>query len=227
MRPSFAFLLLGLALPAGFSARAAAPVVDLGSGLGYLRPTDAVADLSVLTARAPAGPLVLDLRRVGFAADDAHAWLAALRGQPVGKTVRLVLISPATGPELLAGFAAGLPGCLTIGRVDGACHPDMAVTTGADADARAVDALASGTSPLALVTTTINKPRHDEVELGKFHAAGKNPPEESDVAPAVSLPAVPPAPTPSLDAVLLRAVELGQGLLALGRVDAPAPVKKP
>jgi hypothetical protein len=217
---------LALLLLLGPVARAASPVADLGRDLGYLRPTDAVADLPALATGAPASALVLDLRRAAFAPDDARAWLAALHGLPVGKTVRLVLISPATAPELLAGLAAGIPGCITIGRADGGCLPDVVVATDADADARACDALAAGTAAATLATETIDKPRHDEVELGRLHAAGKNPPEEADPETPPGKPA-PDAPAPRstpVDVVLRRAVEIDRGLVALGKINGPIPV---
>ena len=204
------------------SARlAAAGLPELGEGLAYLCPADPVADLRLFAGRIPVGPLVLDLRRVTFTAEDSRAWLAALPGLPAGKTICIVLISPTTPPDLLARFAAGLPGCLTIGRVANGCHPDVAVATTADAEQRAIAAYAAGTPLATLIAAASDKPRHDEAELAKDHAAGKTPAGEADSPAAVALK--PPQAGPAFDAVLQRAVQVHRGLLALGRLPPNRP----
>ena len=212
-----------------FTARAGATELsDLGQGLSVLR-------LVALTAagRAPASPLtdtpalVLDLRDTTADEPSVAALLAALRARPAGKGVCLVLLSPDTAPALLAALSSTPPGCLTVGRADGACRPDISVVTTADADKRARAALAAGTPFTALLAPPSAKPRHDEAELAKDHAAGKSSAAQPDPETSPSVPAQPkpqnaqPEIAPaalSVDAVLQHAVQVHRGLLALGKI---------
>ena len=213
------------ATPAAISAPA-----GLGPGLAFLRL--AALDVEVAAKMsASSTALVLDLR--GTTADEQSAvtFLAMLRARPANQGVCLILISPATAPALLKMLVTRVSGCLTIGRAEGNCRPDIAVTTTAESDQRAQDALGTGTPPLALLGPTVDKPRHDEAELAKDHASGKKPasepasPDSTAPKPAASpaagsLPAVITATLstvlpPPLDAVLQRAVQIHRGLLAL------------
>jgi hypothetical protein len=220
-------LALRLALPAF-----AATTDELGHGLKYFRPA-ALADITSAAVAPPA--LVLDLRGVSSAdAPSAAAALAALRARPADRGVCLVLISPATAPALLAALSPTPPGCVTVGRAAGDCRPDIAVATDDAAEQRALVALAAGTPPTALLGTPIaGKPRHDEAELAKDHAAGKKPTDTaSDLVPKPAAPAMADAPKsqtasptdttlpppPLVDAVLQRAAQLHRGLLALGKI---------
>jgi len=217
VKPVLAFILPIVLWVAG-PLRADIAVADLGQNLGYFRPTDAMADLPVLTAHAADNALIVDLRRTVFEAGAELAWLAALRSRPAGQSVRLVLISPATAPGLLAGLAAGAPGCITIGRSEGTCHPDVVMAIAAEADSQACDELAAGTPPATLAAETFDKQRHDEVELGRLHAAGKTQTEETDAGASAANKSAAPSRMPVRDAVLERAVAIDRGLLALGKV---------
>lgn len=217
------FLLLVLTASVARSAAIAADPSDLGQGLRFLRP----ATLTEISAAVSAPPaLVLDLRAA--LADDgksAAALADTLRARPAEKGVCLILLSPATAPALLAALTPAPPGCVTIGRADGACRPDIAVATDAAAEQRALAALASGTPPASLLPVSTDKPRHDEAELARDHAAGKTAAEDSDAPPAPKLPE-PKATSPKAeaaatvtDAVLQRAVQVHRGLVALGRIS--------
>ncbi|MEI6861715.1 MAG: hypothetical protein WCL04_05620 [Verrucomicrobiota bacterium] len=226
---NFSFAQLAAAdLPAAPSAAASRAPNDLGQGLTFLRLAaldDAVAGKISVASTPPSVALLLDLR--GTPADEASATalLVTLRARPANQCVCLILISPATAPALLTVLASRVSGCLTLGRADGNCHPDIAVTTTAESDQRACDALAAGTAPLALLGTPADKPRHDEAELVKDHASGSPPttaavaPDSTAPKPAANSAAITTAlstvlPLP-VDAVLQRAVQIHRGLLAL------------
>jgi hypothetical protein len=203
----------GHAGPAGTAvALSATPLPaanDLGQGLTYVLPAAIAKGAPVL----PPGSLVLDLREPKFSTGESAAWLAALRARTAGQQVCLVLISPATPAPLLAALAAGMRGCVSVGRAAPGYRPDNAVETDAASDGQASAALVGGTRPADLLIENATKVRHDEVELAKAHAAGKAPPDEGDdLKPDASVAATP------IDRVLQRAVQLHRGLLALGKL---------
>lgn len=201
---------------------------DLGHGLKYFRPTAstpaALTEISPAVASQPA--LVLDLRAAVADEPSAAALLAALRARPVGKGVCLVLLSPATAPALLTALTPTPPGCVTLGRAHGACRPDLSVATDATAEQRALAALASGTPPSALLSVSADKPRHDEAELARDHAAGKKPTKDADAdetptAKSSDSKAQSPKAETTLalpDATLERAMQVHRGLVALGKI---------
>lgn len=191
---------------------AATELYDLGQGLGYLR-LGALAD-SEKAFHSPVSDtpaLVLDLRTATGNGPAVAALLATLRSRPAGKPIRLLLISPATTPELLAGLTAGLPGVITIGRAADNCHPDIAVATTADAEQRALAALSTGVPAGNLFSSAPAKRRYDEALL----AHDRNAPVEDPAAPEAKPETKPAEPPPLLDAVLQRAVQIHRGLLAL------------
>jgi hypothetical protein len=199
------------ASPGAALALSAAPLPaanDLGQGLTYLLP---VANGSGLLALPP-GSLVLDFRQVKFSNREMAAWLDAIRARPAGQQVCFALISPATPAPMLAALAVGVRGCITVGRAAPAFQPDETVATDAASDGRAIALLAGGARPADLLLENATKVRHDEVELGKAHAAGQEPPDEDE-----DLKAEAPAASP-IDRVLQRAVQLHRGLLALGKL---------
>jgi hypothetical protein len=200
-----------LGLPLAFTAllAAALPAAELAPGLAYLRPD-----------RAPPGELhaaghravVLDLR----ACENplSAAWIDALRGA-AGPTQPLILalVSPETPAHVLQPLD-GLPRCIRLGRDGSPTPPDVVVKIAPEADRAALDALARGTPPAELASQKISKTRHDETTL--VRARDATPAENSEKDPADRSPA---AEKPAvLDAVLQRAVQVYQGLLALGKV---------
>ncbi len=228
MRKSLAFLVLLFLAVFSVASAFATELDNLGQGLGFLR-LGPLADQQK-SFNSPVGDtpaLVLDLRDATADETVSTALLATLRGRPAGRGVCLVLLSSSTAPALLAAFATTPSGCLTVGRADGACHPDIAVATTADAEQRVRAAFAAGMSLTALLSVPSDKPRHDEAELAKDHAAGIPPPAEDDsAAPSAPKPiadettkkSAPPKEPPVLDVVLQRAVQVHRGLLALGKI---------
>lgn len=221
---AFAFT-LAVAACAPTALRAAA--VELSPGLAYVRgdtpPEEALKALE-------AGSVVLDLR---FIADDSVATLLSrlktFRTHP--KRIVLVLLSPETSADARKQLAAILPGGITLGRAAPDFKTDIVVTTPADTDKRAHDALRAGTPPEKLIVENAAKPRFDELALVREHRAGPEAPEPAataapadttPVAPAADSPAAatPPAkPAPVLiDSVLQRAVNVYRGLVAFKRL---------
>lgn len=194
---------LGLFLALTLAFVATARAADLAPGLVYVRSSDATAIAKALES----GSVVLDLRTV----TEPVAPLRVPRTR-----VLLVLISPATP-------AANLPGAITFGRAAPGFKTDIAVTVTAEADDKAVAALASGTEPEKLIVENGDKPRFDESLLVREHAAGAEPSTPPDPAakPAdAPKPADTVAPPPVVDAVLQRAVQVYRGLVALKKIPA-------
>lgn len=170
------------------------------------------------------GPIILDLR---YFTDSkfADSWLDGISaigkpGQPV-----LLLVSPETSRVILAALAPGVRDCITIGRAAPGFHTDIVVDVTAENDhaawlvtgRRNVDALQK------LITPVIDKPRNDEAALAKEHAADLAGTDNSDSsaddsttdAPNAKASTSNPKSAPLIDAVLLRAVQINRGLLAL------------
>lgn len=204
-------LLLVVALV--FSASSLARAVELAPGLSYVRLNAVDVSSASLAQTIAAGSTVLDFR---FAAGEtAEAVLAGLK--PVRTSPRrllLVLVSPETSPALRNAIASSLPGAITIGRVSPDFQTDIAVSTPADADRKAFDALAGGTAPDKLIRENGDKPRFDESSLIREHLNGS--PETRSVAPASESP----AGQPVVDSVLQRAAHIHRGLLALKKIRA-------
>ncbi len=206
------------------SASVAAPLTrDLGEGLAYHRATALPADLPA--ADAPRQPVVLDLRFARAderAADALASWLKshATRATPV-----IVLVNAETDSALLPAFATvnAQPGLLTLGSPAAGWIPDLSIATSLDAERRAFDALAEGASLDSLLRQNTDKPRHDEAALMRELA---NPPEAipddllSDAVDEVAraTEATTPAPPPTIDFTLQRAVQLHRALVALKRL---------
>lgn len=185
---------------------------ELAPGLAYLRPGMA---FSSQTSSA-----VLDLR---YITDDtaASSWLASVQpGTAHDHRVILALVSPDT-PAGLRNQLVTLTRCLTIGRAAPGFKTDIVVSTSAEADHRAFDALVAGTPPEKLIAEDAHKTRYDESSLIREHTGE---PEEvtaaetANPAPATSAaPATPVAP-PVMDAVLQRAVQIHRGLVVLKKL---------
>ncbi len=186
--------------------------VELAPGLAYLRPG---ADITPQTAS-----VILDLRTLPD--DNAAApLLAAVEpGTANPNRVVLALVSPET-PVGVRRQLAALPRCLTVGRAEAEFRPHIAVTTTAEADQRASEALAAGTAPDTLLTENADKPRYDEAMLIREHTVGPEPlvtPEASTPADAEDTDArasKPKSESAPFDAVLQRAVHIYRGLVVL------------
>lgn len=199
------------------------PAVELTPGLVYLRPG------TELTPQT--GSAILDLRAP---MDDAALvpLLAAIApGSNNAQRVVLVLMSPDT-PLGVRKHIALLPRCITVGRSEPGLKTDITVTTTAEADQSAIEALATGTAPEKLLVENADKRRFDEASLIREHSGEPDPlavaptlPNENvtgksadPAAPSSSEPAAsapkPDAPAP-VDAVLQRALHLYRGLVVL------------
>jgi hypothetical protein len=179
---------------------------ELAPGLSYLRSTDT----AVIAKSLESGSVVLDLRTV----------TEPVKPLRVPRTrVLLVLVSPET-PALL------LPGAITLGRAAPDFKTDLTVTTTAEAETLALNALAAGTAPDQLIVENADKPRFDESLLVREHqtgSAGFPAGSEDPATPSApdTTPPAPPAPPVVIDAVLQRAVHVYRGLIALKKIPAP------
>jgi len=175
-----------------------AHAADLAPGLTYVRSADAV----VIAKALETGSIVLDLRTV----TDEVKPLRVPRTR-----VLLVLVSPETP-------SVHLTGAITLGRAVPDFKTDLVVTTSAEAETLALNALAAGTAPETLIVENANKPRFDESLLVREHQTGAEPTAPSDPA---AKPADPVAQPPAVvDAVLQRAVQVYRGLVALKKIPA-------
>lgn len=174
---------------------------ELAPGLAYLRTTDPQA---VATALATSS-VVLDLRGVTEPVAPVRI--------PRNRTL-LILVSPGATPPAFAG-------ALTVGRAAPDHKTDITVTTTAEAEDKALAALAAGEAPENLIVENATKPRYDESLLLREHRTAEpidldeNPPAAADAKPSAD------APPPVFDAVLQRAVHVYRGLVALKKIPAP------
>jgi hypothetical protein len=189
---------------------AAAPAVDLGQGLAYFRVHELPADLPSAAA-GHAAPCVIDLR---FARSDdpaAAALSAWVKFNASARTPVFVLENSATSPALLAALPpTGAPGVLVLAPASEKLAADFAVRVSAERDRLAYQAVENGAPVLSLLRDSPEKPRLDEAYLEKEHLADTAAPDiESDK---------PSPPSPLVDSLLQRAVQLQRGLLALKRI---------
>jgi hypothetical protein len=184
--------------------------VDLGQGLAYFRVHELPTDLPSPTSGRP-GACVLDLRFAKadeLAASALNAWV---KFNASAHTPIFILENAETSPALLASFpGSGPTGVLVVAPVSDKVAPDFAVQVPAAVDRRAYDAVENGVPIGSLLHDNPDKPRIDEAYLEKEHLADSEAPDiESDK---------PSPPSPLVDAVLQRAVQLHEGLLALKRL---------
>jgi hypothetical protein len=182
---------------------ATAHAADLAPGLAYVRS----AHTTVIAKALETGSVVLDLRTV----TEPVAPLRIPRTR-----VLLVLVSPTTP-------SVNLPGAITLGRIAPDFKTDLVVTTTAEAETLALNALAAGTAPETLIIENADKPRFDESLLVREHhtgSAGFPAGSETPAKPSnpVAQPSDSPAPPVILDAVLQRAVHVYRGLIALKKI---------
>ena len=191
----------------------------LTPGLAYFRPG--------LDVTPETGSAVLDLRYVKDEAAAAPLLAAVEPGSTNTHRVVLVLLSPET-PAGLRHQITGRPHWLTVGRAAPGLKTDIVVTTSADAERRAFDALVAGTAPEKLIAENANKPRYDESTLVREHTGETDPVKDAEPATPAATPADPaavPAAVPAtpaapvlFDAVLQRAVQIYRGLIVLKKI---------
>ncbi|CAM2994670.1 hypothetical protein [Rariglobus hedericola] len=201
------FLVFALALVV--SARA----VELSPGLDYLRA--GAADSATFAKALETGSVVLDLRYAST--KTAAATLSGVKGfRTHPKRIVLVLLSPETSGAARNELSVTIPGCITIGRASADYKTDIIVTTTAEADKRAFDALVADTSPAKLVLENVNKSRFDEATLIHEHETGVETPAPAEAVKSASASETADKPKPlPVDAVLQRAVQIHRGLVAL------------
>jgi hypothetical protein len=147
-------------------------------------------------------------------------WLKA-RARP--RAPVLVLVNPETEPALLVPLTAPATpaGVVSIGPAIGNDMPDIALQVDSAADRAAYDALDHGTPIGELINPKIDKVRHDEAAMARERAAGGDP-EAANAAPTTAAgekaPAAKAAPSPPIDVVLQRAVQLNHALSALKKI---------
>jgi hypothetical protein len=204
--------LLLAVVPCALAAGAPASIqpVDLGQGLAYYRVHELPSDLPSPKSGRP-GPCVLDLRFARadeLAASALNAWVKfnASAHAPI-----FILENSETSASLRASFPGNGPvGVVVVAPVSDKVSPDISVQVAAAVDRLAYDAVEKGTLIGSLLRDNPDKPRIDEAYLEKEHLADSEAPDiESDK---------PSPPSPLVDAVLQRAVQLHQGLLALKRL---------
>lgn len=195
------------------------PAAELAPGLIYLRPG---VELTPQT-----GSAVLDLRASLDEAALVPLLAAIAPGSNNPQRLLLILVSPDT-PEGVRRHIALLPRCITVGRSEPGLKTDITVTTTAEADRRAIQALAAGTAPEKLLVENADKRRYDESSLVREHTGLAEPSQEKPAPPSSvntgpasepgdsnSPDSPPPAVATPVDAVLQRALHLYRGLVVL------------
>ncbi len=206
---------LFLALLATAALRAAPFERDLGRGLQLERIHTLPGDLPKNDPKAKPTACVLDVRYVTGDAEAANVLEAWVRFHASPRTPVFILANSATSPALLTALLAKPPaGVVTLGAAAPDFAPDIALTTTAEEERRAYDALEHDISLEALITTNATKPRNDEARLAKDHVPDGTPLPEADPVDANKTS----APIPPVDAVLARAVQLHRTLVALKKL---------
>ena len=203
--------LLALAIPGA----AAAPLErDLGSGLIYFRVRELPADLPPApAANARVLPCVVDLRYVKADSDAAAALLAWVNFRAKPRIPVIVLANADTSAALVKPLMERprSAGVVVLGIPGRNFAPHVAVSSSAENERRAYEALERGAPLVALLTDNPNKVRNDEASLSKDRLA-----EASADAADDALSGKPS--TPPIDATLQRAVHLHRSLVALKRI---------
>jgi hypothetical protein len=146
---------------------------DLGQGVKYFRIADLEADAALSRSALTQPKTILDLRGATGSKEAVGAFAESLKTSSTdAKTLRIVLVSPRTVPELVAVISAPRPRQLTVGARAENLKTDIAVATPADADLKAYQALESGTPLEKLISSNPEKRRFDEAALARTHANG-------------------------------------------------------
>lgn len=215
----FPFLFLAIA-----PLRAMSPP-ELAPGLAYFRITDLTKDAADVITALGKDSVVLDLRCALGSPEAAAALGQRLeKPHPGGHGVWLILINPSSAADIVDVVSRPHPHQLTVGPRTPALAPDIAVSTSAEEDRRAYDALASGTPLEKLISSNPEKKRFDEAALARTRAKAaadsERDAEDADSPELADTPAHPatekaPAPPPAIphDLVLERAAQIYRALL--------------
>jgi hypothetical protein len=198
------------ALAVSAHSRAVSLPLDLGHGLSYCRVHELPADLPPAPGGRPVA-FVLDLR---FAkADGAGAGLlsAWVRFNASPTSPIFVLENADTSPALIALFpGTGAGDVIVLAPASEKLTPTIAVHVDPADDRKAYDAVEKGASLASLLSDNPAKPRIDEAYLDKEHLSDSDAPDiESDKDSP---------PSPLVDAMVQKAVQLHRGLIALKRI---------
>jgi uncharacterized RDD family membrane protein YckC len=198
------------ALAGAAPSRASGLPLDLGRGLSYYRVHALPADLPPAPSGRP-GPSVLDLR---FAkADGAGAALlsAWVRFNASASAPVFVLENSETSPALTALFpGTGAGDVIVLAPASEKLSPTVAVHVEPAVDRQAYDAVEKGAALASLLSDNPAKPRIDEAYLDKEHLSDSDAPDVETDKPS--------PPSPLVDAMVQRAVQLHRGLIALKRI---------
>lgn len=197
---------------------------ELAPGLAYFRVTDLTKDSGEVGAALEKESVVLDLRCTVGSPEAAAALGQRLeKPHPRGHGVWLILINPSTAADIVDVVSRPHPYELTLGPRTPALAPDIAVSTSAEEDRRAYDALASGTPLEKLISSNPEKKRFDEAALARARAKAaadsERDGEDTDSPELGDTPAhpvtekTPPPPSIPHDLVLERAAQIYRALL--------------
>jgi hypothetical protein len=206
--------LMSAAALAAFACAAASQAVcipsDLGHGLSYCRVHELPADLPPAPSGRP-GPCILDLRFAKADGPGAGLLSAWVRFNASPAAPIFVLENADTSPALVALFpASGAGDVIVLAPVSAKLSPTISVRVDPATDRRAYEAVEKGTTLDSLLADNPAKPRMDEAYLEKEHLSDSDAPDiESDKDSP---------PSPLVDAMIQRAVQLHRGLIALKRI---------
>jgi hypothetical protein len=198
------------ALAGAAAAHAAGPPLDLGRGLSYYRVHGLPSDLPPAPAGRPA-PCVLDVRFARADGGGAALLSAWVRFNASAASPVFVLENAQTSPAILAVFpGSGAGDVIVLAPASEKLAPTVEVHVDPAADRRAYDAVEKGAALATLLADNPDKPRIDEAYLEKEHLSDSDAPDiETDKASP---------PSPLVDSMVQRAVQLHRGLVALRRI---------
>jgi hypothetical protein len=184
--------------------------LDLGHGLSYYRVHELPADLPPAPAGRP-GACVLDLRFARSDGPGAGLLSAWVRFNASAASPIFVLENADTSPALIALFpGTGAGDVIVLAPASEKLTPTVAVHVDPADDRKAYDTVEKGAALASLLADNPAKPRIDEAYLDKEHLSDSEAPDiESDKASP---------PSPLVDAMVQKAVQLHRGLIALKRI---------
>lgn len=193
--------------------RAAPLQADLGRGLVYYRVHALPADLPGKATGAKPPPCVVDVRYLHADPEAETAFVAWVKFRATRQSPVFVLANAETDGGLtdaLAHHGRGA-GIVVVGIEHDGFRPEVPVTSSAQMERRAYDALEQGVSVDKLLTENQDKVRNDEASLSKDRLAEASADAADDLLSGKR-------EVPPLDAALQRAVHLHRALVALKRI---------
>lgn len=186
---------------------------EVGNGLVYVRVRTLPADLPAKT-NGRVAPCIIDLRYVETDGEGATAFGAWLKSRATRRTPVFVIANADTARPLLKELTMQERGAgmVVVGVPRGAFKPDVAVSTSAEDERRAYDALEQGAAIGTLLADNPNKVRNDEASLAPDRPALPARPSDEPVESEAK------QSSPPIDAALQRAVHLHRALVALKRL---------